>query len=80
MIKLGDLVDNINRLKKAEPNFLQKKLALVFFVSVFNISVTFSDQFSYAIPSYDDARGKFAEVLKTNDSGQFSFFTANPGN
>lgn len=35
--------------------------------------------FSYRIPSYEDARGVFCEMLKTKDSGQFSFFTAHPG-
>ena len=35
--------------------------------------------FSYQISSFSDERGKFAEVLKTKDSGQFSFFTSKPG-
>ncbi|SDH74643.1 UDP-2-acetamido-2,6-beta-L-arabino-hexul-4-ose reductase [Vibrio xiamenensis] len=37
------------------------------------------DQFSYKIPSYGDERGVFCEMLKTKESGQFSFFTAHPG-
>ena len=35
--------------------------------------------FGYTIPSYIDERGIFCEMLKTKDSGQFSFFTAHPG-
>lgn len=35
--------------------------------------------FAYAVPKHGDARGMFAELLKTADSGQFSFFTAHPG-
>jgi UDP-2-acetamido-2,6-beta-L-arabino-hexul-4-ose reductase len=35
--------------------------------------------FSYRVPQYEDPRGKFAEMLKTPDCGQFSFFTAHPG-
>lgn len=35
--------------------------------------------FTYEIPRYDDPRGVFVEMLKTLDSGQFSFFTAHPG-
>ena len=31
------------------------------------------------MPKYGDPRGLFAEVLKTPDCGQFSFFTAHPG-
>ncbi|MFL7851933.1 NAD-dependent epimerase/dehydratase family protein [Providencia rettgeri] len=36
-------------------------------------------QFHYDIPCYKDDRGIFSEVLKTKQSGQFSFFTAKPG-
>lgn len=35
--------------------------------------------FAYRIPQYDDPRGTFAEVLRTPDCGQFSYFTAHPG-
>jgi UDP-2-acetamido-2,6-beta-L-arabino-hexul-4-ose reductase len=35
--------------------------------------------FSYEVPLYADKRGVFVEMLKTTDSGQFSYFTANPG-
>ena len=31
------------------------------------------------MPKYGDERGVFVEMLKTQDSGQFSFFTAHPG-
>lgn len=37
------------------------------------------DDFSYNIPQYADKRGVFVEILKTPDCGQFSFFTAHPG-
>ena len=35
--------------------------------------------FSYSIPVHSDPRGTFVEMLKTRDSGQFSYFTAHPG-
>jgi len=35
--------------------------------------------FDYQVPRYVDARGEFAEMLKTHDCGQFSYFTAHPG-
>ena len=37
------------------------------------------EQFSYALSVHADSRGRFVEVLKTKDSGQFSFLTAHPG-
>ena len=43
------------------------------------LSYTPVKQFSYSLPSYADSRGVFCEMLKTRDSGQISFFTANPG-
>lgn len=38
-----------------------------------------TDLFSYTVPKYGDSRGVFVEMLKTPDSGQFSYFTAHPG-
>src|SRR5690606_1271141 len=38
-----------------------------------------TNDFVYDVPAYGDARGTFVEMLKTGDSGQFSYFTAHPG-
>lgn len=38
-----------------------------------------SDKFFHPVPQYADARGVFVEMLKTQDSGQFSYFTSHPG-
>lgn len=35
--------------------------------------------FAYPLVKHEDPRGVFVEMLKTHDSGQFSFFTAHPG-
>jgi UDP-2-acetamido-2,6-beta-L-arabino-hexul-4-ose reductase len=37
------------------------------------------EQFSYTLVKHEDPRGVFVEMLKTKDSGQFSFFTAHKG-
>jgi UDP-2-acetamido-2,6-beta-L-arabino-hexul-4-ose reductase len=37
------------------------------------------ESFDYPLTKHEDPRGMFAEVLRTSDSGQFSFFTAHPG-
>lgn len=37
------------------------------------------DDAAYRLVRHEDRRGVFAEVLKTMDSGQFSYFTAAPG-
>lgn len=37
------------------------------------------ENFAYPLIKHEDPRGVFVEMLKTPDSGQFSFFTAHPG-
>jgi UDP-2-acetamido-2,6-beta-L-arabino-hexul-4-ose reductase len=37
------------------------------------------EAFAYDVPRHADPRGVFVEMLKTPDSGQFSYFTAGPG-
>jgi UDP-2-acetamido-2,6-beta-L-arabino-hexul-4-ose reductase len=37
------------------------------------------EAFTYGVPLHQDARGEFAEMLKTPDCGQFSYFSAHPG-
>jgi UDP-2-acetamido-2,6-beta-L-arabino-hexul-4-ose reductase len=37
------------------------------------------EAFAYDVPRHGDSRGVFVEMLKTTDSGQFSYFTAKPG-
>jgi UDP-2-acetamido-2,6-beta-L-arabino-hexul-4-ose reductase len=43
------------------------------------VSYLAPDAFSYSLTRHADPRGVFAEMLKTPDCGQFSFFTAHPG-
>jgi len=38
-----------------------------------------AQDFAYRVPIHADPRGEFVEMLKTRDTGQFSYFTANPG-
>lgn len=38
-----------------------------------------TSNFSFPLTRHVDARGAFSEMLRTTDSGQFSFFTAGPG-
>lgn len=43
------------------------------------VSYLLPDSFSYEVSKYSDSRGVFVEMLKTKDSGQFSYFAAPPG-
>ncbi len=37
------------------------------------------NDFAYPLVAHTDPRGSFSEILKTRESGQFSYFTAHPG-
>lgn len=43
------------------------------------VSYLAPSDFDYPLTMHSDARGRFVEVLRTVDSGQFSYFTARPG-
>ena len=79
---VGDLADQIKTFNsRCSANLLIENVGVNFLRALYATYLTFipTNLFSYKIPEYKDDRGKFVEVLKTNDSGQFSYFTAHPG-
>jgi len=80
-IKLGDLATQIELFRESRDSLISERVGdgLVRKLHSTYVSYLLPEQFSYSIPSYGDERGMFAEMLKTKDSGQFSFFTAKPG-
>jgi UDP-2-acetamido-2,6-beta-L-arabino-hexul-4-ose reductase len=80
-IKLGDLVTQIELFREGRDSLISERVGDGLTRKLYSTYVSYlpPKQFSYSIPSYGDERGMFAEMLKTKDSGQFSFFTAKPG-
>jgi UDP-2-acetamido-2,6-beta-L-arabino-hexul-4-ose reductase len=80
-IKLGDLADQIKIFRESRDSLVIERVGggLVSKLYSTYLSYISPEQFAYSIPSYGDERGMFAEMLKTKDSGQFSFFTAKSG-
>ena len=80
-ITLGDLADQIKNFKISRDTLVTEKVGAGFTRKLYSTYLSFlsPDKFSYSIPTYGDEEGMFAEMLKTKDSGQFSFFTAGPG-
>ena len=80
-IKLGDLADQIKAFRESRDSLITEKVGSGLVRKLYSAYLSYlsPEQFSYLIPSYGDERGMFAEMLKTKDSGQFSFFTAGPG-
>jgi UDP-2-acetamido-2,6-beta-L-arabino-hexul-4-ose reductase len=80
-IKLGDLADQIKIFRESRDSLIIERVGSGLVRKLYSTYLSYisPEQFSYSIPSYGDERGMFAEMLKTKDSGQFSFFTAKPG-
>jgi len=80
-IKLGDLVTQIELFREGRDSLISERVGDGLTRKLYSTYVSYlsPNQFAYSMPSYGDERGMFAEMLKTKDSGQFSFFTAKPG-
>jgi len=80
-INLGDLADIISSFKNCRNSLVIERVGKGLHRALYStyISNLSPDNFSYSLPMHADDRGVFVEMLKTKDSGQFSFFTAHPG-
>jgi UDP-2-acetamido-2,6-beta-L-arabino-hexul-4-ose reductase len=80
-INLSDLATQIKLFRKSRDTLISERVGVGLARKLYSTYISYlsPEQFSYSIPSYSDDRGTFAEMLKTKDSGQFSFFTAKPG-
>jgi len=80
-IKLGDLAEQIKIFRESRDSLITERVGSGIVRKLYSTYLSYisPEQFAYSIPSYGDERGMFAEMLKTKDSGQFSFFTAKPG-
>jgi len=80
-ITLGELAEQINAFKNCRTNLTSERVGLGITRALYSTYVSYlpPDKFVYDLPRYGDERGIFVEMLKTHDSGQFSFFSAHPG-
>lgn len=80
-IKIQDLAKQIEIFKTTRKSLISERVGTGLTRKLYSTYVSYlpPEKFSYTIPSYIDKRGMFAEILKTKDSGQFSFFIAKPG-
>lgn len=79
-IRLGDLAEKISSFKDSRENLISGPVGSGILRALYATYVSFlpKEQFAYPLKSNADQRGVFVEFLKTEDSGQFSFFTALP--
>ncbi len=80
-VSIGELADLIRSFNKSRDSLEIERVGVGFTRALYSTYLSYLpvENFSYSIPSHDDQRGSFVEMLKTKDSGQFSFFTAKPG-
>jgi UDP-2-acetamido-2,6-beta-L-arabino-hexul-4-ose reductase len=78
---VGHLAAQIEAFKDSRNTLVTERVGTGFLRALYSTYVSYlpTDEFSYEIPKHSDLRGEFVELLKTQDSGQFSFFTAHPG-
>lgn len=78
---VGELAAQIREFKGGRESLLTEAVGAGLIRALYSTYLSFlrPEQFSYTLPVHADARGRFVEMLKTKDSGQFSFFTAHPG-
>ncbi len=78
---VGKVVELLNDFKQSRTSLITNKVGAGFERALYSTYLSYfkPEQFTYDVPSYTDERGSFSEMLKTTDSGQFSFFTAHPG-
>lgn len=78
---VGALAHQITLFRESRASMVCERVGLGFVRALYATYISYLPpaSFAYEVPKYVDARGVFVEMLKTQDSGQFSFFTAPPG-
>jgi UDP-2-acetamido-2,6-beta-L-arabino-hexul-4-ose reductase len=78
---LGNLVAQIEAFKSCRTSLVSERVGAGLVRALYATYVSYLPpaKFAYDLKQHGDARGVFVEMLKTVDSGQFSFFTAHPG-
>lgn len=80
-ITVGELAEIITEFKEGRTQLRVSEVGNDFIKSLYSTYLSFmpKSDFTYPLKLNSDARGSFAEVLRTDHCGQFSFFTAKPG-
>ena len=78
---VGELARYIESFRASRDTLVTERVGTGFVRALYSTYVSYlpPESFAYSMPMHGDARGVFVEMLKTPDSGQFSFFTAHPG-
>lgn len=80
-VTLGELASKIYDYKNSRKTLITERVGNGFERVLYATYISYikPHDFGYEVTQHEDPRGRFVEMLKTKDSGQFSFFTAHPG-
>ena len=80
-ITVGELVNQLQSFKESRNNLITDSVGAGLIRALYATYISYLpfESFSYPLIENVDARGKFVEIIKTINAGQFSFFTAYPG-
>lgn len=78
---VGDVARLIHSFRDSRQNLMTERVGSGMVRALYATYVSYlpPEAFAYSVSMYRDPRGVFAEMLKTPDCGQFSYFTAYPG-
>ncbi len=78
---LGELAEILYRFKNSRETLVTEAVGDGFKRVLYATYISYiaPADFNYTIPKHEDPRGVFVEMLKTENSGQFSYFSAHPG-
>lgn len=80
-IKLGELAAQIKAFSNCRTTLTSECVGIGLVRALYATYVSYLpiEKFIYGVESHSDPRGTFVEILKTTNSGQFSYFTTFPG-
>jgi UDP-2-acetamido-2,6-beta-L-arabino-hexul-4-ose reductase len=78
---VGEVVDILRSFEDSRSTLITPRVGTGLVRALYSTYVSHlpPERFTYEVPRHGDPRGVFVEMLKTRDSGQFSYFTAGPG-
>ncbi len=80
-ISVGELAKQLYAFRESRHTLITEPVGTGLVRALYSTYLSYlpPERFTYEVPKYGDSRGVFVEMLKTKESGQFSFFTAHPG-
>lgn len=80
-ITVGTLATQLKAFKDSRDTIVSEKVGTGLVRALYSTYLSYlkPESFDYEVPLYGDPRGEFVEMLKTPNTGQFSYFTAFPG-